>query len=48
MYDSRYVFLSDSALSRYEHGDVCRSHRHSDFERPVERRIIADDVVFVL
>ena len=43
-----YVFLTDSALARDEYGEVGGSHRHGRLEGPVERRVVAYDVIPVL
>ena len=43
----RDVLLSDTAFSRNEDSDIGRSYSNSNLQRPVERRIIADNIVFV-
>ena len=48
MNDLRNIVLADTAFARYKHGKVGRSHCHGHFQCAVERRIIADNVVFIL
>lgn len=48
MNDPRYVFLSDTAFSGNKHRDVGRSHSDSDLKGSVQRRIVADYIIFVL
>ena len=48
MNDFRNIVLADSALSCHKDSKLCQSDSHCHFNGPVERRVIADYVVFVL
>ena len=41
------VFLADTAFAEDDHAQVRRRELHRRFQRLVQRRIVADDVVFV-
>ena len=43
-----YVLLSHTALSGNQDRDICWSNGNGNLQRPVERRIISDDVKFIL
>ena len=45
--DPRNILFSDTALSRNENRNIGRSNGNSNFQRPVEHRIITDYIVFV-
>ena len=47
MNDLRDILLSHTAFTRHEHSDVGRRNGNSDLKRTVQRRIVADDVIFV-
>ncbi len=48
MDDPRDVFLADTALPENDHAQVRRGELDGRLQRLVQRRIVADDIVFVL
>ena len=48
MYYLGKVLLAGAALAAYEHGEVGGGYGDGSLQRPVQRRIVADDVLFVL
>ena len=48
VYDFRDVVLADSALACHKDSQFCQSDSHRHLDGTVQRRIIADYIVFVL
>ena len=48
VYNLRYVFLSDTALTCHQDRYVGRRDRNGNLQCPVQGRIVADYVIFIL